>query len=59
MVAILGKDEITKSEHLECSYSEGTINSYKQLGKPVASIKAECRGVGGGSRGREYMYTYN
>ena len=47
MVAILAKDGITKSEHLECSYSEGTVNSYKQLGKPMASINAECRGMGG------------
>ena len=57
MVAILGKDGITKSEHLECSYSEGTVNSCKQLGKPVASINAECRGVGGRLT-REGIYVY-
>ena len=57
MVAILGKDGITKSEHLECSYSEGTVNSYKQLGKPMASINAECRGMGGRPK-REGIYVY-
>lgn len=38
MVKILEKDGITKYEHLECSYSKGTVNPYNQLGKLFGGI---------------------